>query len=88
MKHWIIRKVSLKLMIVLIVGVYFSPSLLESFVQTSLTLTFNSNHTNVNCTSFTDCRSFENGYCVKGKCIASNAYYHNAVDPAVKGKFI
>ena len=64
-------------------GIYFTPSLLESFIHTSLSQTFYQEKSNTTCSSWKDCRSMKNGYCIQGKCVASTAYYHNAVDPAL-----
>ena len=66
-------------------GIYFTPSVIESFIHSTLTLHFHQNATGVSCSSWTDCLSIENGYCVKGHCYASNAYYHDALDPAIHG---
>ena len=67
-------------------GIYFTPSVVESFIHSTLTLSFNQNATEVSCSSWKDCRSIENGYCVQGHCYASNAYYHDALDPAIHGR--
>ena len=55
----------------------------ESFLHTSLSLAFHSNRSS-SCSSFKDCRSVPNGYCIQGTCYASNAYYHNAMDPGLQ----
>ena len=67
-------------------GIYFTPSVLESFIQSELTRSFNQNATTIACSSWKDCRELENGFCVAGRCFASNAYFHNAVDPAFEGR--
>lgn len=65
-------------------GVYFAPSIYESFLHTSLALAFH-NHTSATaCSSFRDCRTMTNGYCVQGQCLSAYAYYHNAMDPGVQ----
>ena len=64
-------------------GFYFTPSMYESFLHASLSLAFHSNRS-APCSSFKDCRSIPNGYCIQGACYASNAYYHNAMDPGLR----
>ena len=65
-------------------GVYFTPSMYESFLHTSLALAFHANANVTACTSFRDCRTLANGYCVQGRCLSAYAYYHNAMDPGVQ----
>ena len=55
--------------------------MLESFLQSSLTLDFHLSTSNKTCHTWSDCFDLENGYCVKGTCYASTAYFHNAMDP-------
>lgn len=62
---------------------YFSPSLLESFVHTELSLSFHQNVTEQKCASWKDCKGMDNGYCIKGMCYASYAYFHDAFDTAL-----
>ena len=82
-------------------GIYFTPSVIESFIHFSLTLLFHSSSsspsssttstptpTAINCTSWKDCRNMTNGYCIYGQCFASNAYFHDALDPAFKRTFL
>lgn len=60
--------------------IYFNPSLLENFVHTELTLNYHTNSSNLTCSTWKDCKSLPNGYCIKGHCYASKAYFHDAYD--------
>lgn len=63
-----------------IVGLFFNPSIVESFVHAELTNDFHEMIPERNCKSWRDCKQVANGYCMKGKCVKSNAFYHDAYD--------
>ena len=63
-----------------VVGLFFNPSIVESFVHTELSQFFYNPITEKNCTSWKDCKEYTNGYCIKGKCVQSKAYFHDAYD--------
>ena len=65
-------------------GVYFTPSMYESFLHASLALAFHANASATECSSFKDCGALSNGYCIQGRCLSAYAYYHNAMDPGVR----
>ena len=45
-----------------------------------MTLNYHTNTSNITCSTWKDCKSLPNGYCIKGHCYASKAYFHDAYD--------